>query len=79
MQQNTLKNNRLLKAGLPSKAILLHKTGDIGYMLGDSGLVKTPSGKKYIVSILAKRPYNNQQGKKFIVEASKTIYNHLSY
>ncbi len=74
-----VKNNRLLKAGLPSKAILLHKTGDIGYMLGDSGIVKTPSGKKYIVSILAKRPYNNQQGKKFIVEASKTIYNHLSY
>lgn len=74
-----VKNNRLLKAGLPSKAILLHKTGDIGYMLGDSGLVRTPSGKKYIVSILAKRPYNNQQGKKFIVEASKTIYNHLSY
>ena len=74
-----VKNNRLLQAGLPSKAILLHKTGDIGYMLGDSGIVQTPSGKKYIVSILAKRPYNNQQGKKFIVEASKTIYEHLSY
>ena len=74
-----VKNNRLLQAGLPSNAILLHKTGDIGYMLGDSGIVKTPSGKKYIVSILAKRPYNNQQGKKFIVEASKTIYNHLAY
>lgn len=74
-----VKNNRLLQAGLPSNAILLHKTGDIGYMLGDAGIVKTPSGKKYIVSILAKRPYNNQQGKKFIVEASKTIYNHLAY
>lgn len=74
-----VKNNRLLQAGLPSNAILLHKTGDIGYMLGDSGIVKTPSGRKYIVSILAKRPYNNQQGKKFIVEASKTIYNHLAY
>ena len=74
-----VKNNRLLKAGLPSNAIILHKTGDIGYMLGDSGIVKTPSGKKYIVSIMAKRPYNNQQGKKFIVEASKAIYNHLAY
>ncbi|MCD7878922.1 MAG: class A beta-lactamase-related serine hydrolase, partial [Candidatus Gastranaerophilales bacterium] len=74
-----VKNNRLLQAGLPSNAILLHKTGDIGYVLGDAGIVKTPSGKKYIVAILAKRPYNNKQGKDFIVEASKLIYNNLAY
>lgn len=73
-----VKNNRLLQAGLPSDAILLHKTGDIGYMLGDAGIVKTRTGKKYIVVILAKRPYNNQQGKNFIVEASKIIYNNIS-
>jgi beta-lactamase class A len=73
-----VKNNRLLQAGLPSNAILLHKTGDIGFMLGDAGIVKTGSGKKYIVVILARRPYNNQQGKDFIVEASKLIYNNLN-
>ena len=73
-----VKNNRLLQAGLPSNAILLHKTGDIGFMLGDAGIVKTPKGKKYIVVILAKRPYNNLQGKNFIVKASKIIYNHLA-
>ena len=73
-----VKNNRLLQAGLPDEAILLHKTGDIGFMLGDAGIVKTPSGKKYIVVILAKRPYNNLQGKDFIVNASRIIYNHIS-
>ena len=73
-----VKNNRLLQAGLPSDAILLHKTGDIGFMLGDAGIVKTRTGKKYIVVILAKRPYNNLQGKEFIVEASKIIYNNIS-
>ena len=73
-----VKNNRLLQAGLPSDAILLHKTGDIGFMLGDAGIVKTKTGKKYIVVILAKRPYNNLQGKEFIVEASKIIYNNIS-
>ena len=73
-----VKNNRLLQAGLPSDAILLHKTGDIGFMLGDAGIVKTRSGKKYIVVILAKRPYNSLQGKNFIVEASKIIYNNIS-
>ena len=73
-----VKNNRLLQAGVPESATLLHKTGDIGYMLGDAGIVKTVGGKKYIVVILAKRPYNNQKGKEFIVEASKLIYNSLS-
>ncbi len=73
-----VKNNRLLQAGLPHDAILLHKTGDIGFMLGDAGIVKTANGKKYIVVILARRPYNNLQGKEFIVKASKIIYNNIS-
>ena len=74
-----VKNNRLLQAGLPESAILLHKTGDIGYMLGDAGIVKTASGKKYIVVIFARRPYNSIQGKEFIVKASEMIYNNIEY
>ena len=74
-----VKNNRLLQAGLPQDAILLHKTGDIGFMLGDAGIVKTANGRKYIVVILVKRPYNHHQGKDFIVKASEIIYNNISY
>lgn len=73
-----VKNNRLLQAGLPKNAILLHKTGDIGFMLGDAGIVKTANGKKYIVVIMAKRPYNSYKGKDFIVKASKIIYNNIA-
>lgn len=73
-----VKNNRLLQAGLPKEAILLHKTGDIGFMLGDAGIVKTANGRKYIVVILAKRPYNSPKGKNFIVKASEIIYNNIS-
>lgn len=72
-----VKNNRLLQAGLPTDAILIHKTGDIGKMLGDAGIVWTPSGKKYLVVILAKRPYNHPHGKDFIVAASSLIYNSI--
>ncbi len=74
-----VKNNRLLQAGLPKNAILLHKTGDIGFMLGDAGIVKTANGKKYIVVIMAKRPYNSYKGKDFIVKASKIIYENIAY
>ncbi len=73
-----VKNNRLIQAGLPNNAILIHKTGDIGNMLGDAGIVWTQNGKKYIVVIMAKRPYNNPLGKEFIVEASKIIYDSFS-
>lgn len=72
-----VKNNRLIQAGLGSGASFLHKTGDIGKMLGDAGIVFAPNGKKYIVVILANRPYNSPLGKDFIVKASEIIYNYM--
>ncbi len=73
-----VENNRLIQAGLPQGAKFLHKTGDIGGTLGDSGIVTTPNGKKYIVSIIVNRPYNSPQGKNFIVAASSMIYNYIT-
>ena len=70
-------NNRLIHAGLPDGSIFLHKTGDIGKMLGDAGIVITPNGSKYIVVILANRPHNSFAGKEFIVKASEIIYNYM--
>ena len=69
-----VKNNKLIAAGLGEGALLVHKTGDIGKMLGDAGIVFAPNGKKYIIVILANRPYNAPQGKDFIVKASNLIY-----
>ena len=70
-------NNRLIQAGLGEGSIFYHKTGDIGKMLGDAGIVVTPSGKRYIVVILAHRPHNAFEGKEFIVKASEIIYNYM--
>ena len=69
-----VKNNKLIAAGLGEGALFAHKTGDIGSMLGDAGIVYAPNGKKYIIVILANRPYNAPQGKEFIVKASSLIY-----
>lgn len=69
-----VENNRLIQAGLDPKALFVHKTGDIGKMLGDAGIVYAPNGKKYICVILATRPYNSPLGKDFIQKASKIIY-----
>lgn len=70
-------NDRLIPAGLGAGAVFLHKTGDIGKMLGDAGIVYAPNGKKYIVAILANRPYNSPLGKDYIVKASEIIYNYM--
>lgn len=70
-------NNRLIAAGLPAGATFLHKTGDIGKMLGDAGIVYTPNNKKYIIVIFANRPHNSPLGKEFIVKASETVHNYM--
>lgn len=70
-------NNRLIQAGLGPGALFMHKTGDIGKMLGDAGIVFAPNGTKYIVVILANRPHNSVLGKDFIVKASEIIYNYM--
>lgn len=73
-----VKNTSLIKAGLPENVGFIHKTGDIGTMLGDAGIVYLPSTQRYIVVILARRPHNNVNGRLFIQEASKIIYNYMS-
>lgn len=73
-----VKNDRLIPQGLGQGAKFIHKTGDIGSMLGDAGIVYMPNGKKYIVAILANRPYNSPQGKLFIQQASKIIYDYMA-
>jgi len=73
-----VKNNRLIQAGLPQGVPFVHKTGDIGSMLGDAGIVYMPSGHHYIVVILAKRPHNDPAGVNFIKTASSLIYSAMS-
>ena len=72
-----VKNNKLIAAGLGEGALFVHKTGDIGSMLGDAGIVYAPNNQKYIIVILANRPYNAPQGKEFIVKASNLIYKNI--
>ena len=71
------RNIHLIKEKLPPDVMVLHKTGDIGTMLGDAGIVYTNSGKKYIVTILVKRPHNDHRAKILIQDASEIIFNDI--
>ncbi|HEY9684190.1 MAG TPA: serine hydrolase [Oculatellaceae cyanobacterium] len=64
----------LLNPGLGPGATIAHKTGDIGTMVGDVGIVYAPNGKSYIVSIQVERPFNDRRGNALIRVLSRGIY-----
>jgi beta-lactamase class A len=69
--------NTMLPPGLGAGAKIAHKTGDIGSLIADVGLIELPSGKSYIAAVLVKRPYNNPAGPALIREMSKITYNYF--
>lgn len=75
----TTKTRTLLPQGLEDGAVIAHKTGDIRSSLGDAGIVDMPNGKRYIISVLVKRPANDPQAKILIQKISQTAYQHLKF
>lgn len=76
MQSNEI--NSLLPKGLGSGAIIAHKTGNIGALLADVGLVNMPSGKSYIISVMVQRPFNDDSAQELIRKISKTAYEYFN-
>ena len=76
MQQTV--NNSLIPQGLEPGATMAHKTGDIGSMIGDAGLVDMPSGKRYVIAIMVKRPHNDGSAAELIRQISRSVYQSLN-
>lgn len=64
----------LLPSGLGKGAKISHKTGDIGFIIGDAGVITMPSGKRYLGAIFVKRKYNDPRGRDFIRQVSQIVY-----
>jgi beta-lactamase class A len=64
----------LLPRGLGDGARIAHKTGDIGSVVGDAGIVDMPNGKRYIIAALVKRPNNDQRANEMIRNISRAVY-----
>lgn len=67
----------LLPQGIGKDALIAHKTGDIGTILGDAGIIYMPSGKSYIAVAMVKRPYNDPKGRTMIQRISKEAYQYF--
>ncbi len=68
----------LLPSGLGEGATIAHKTGDIGSLLGDVGLIDLPNGKRYVVAVLVKRPFNDNRARDLITKISRTTYTYFN-
>jgi beta-lactamase class A len=68
----------LLPSGLGAGATVAHKTGDIGTMLADAGLVDMPNGKRYIATVMILRPNNDPRAEKLISAISGIAYQQFS-
>jgi beta-lactamase class A len=69
----------LLPQGIEKSADIAHKTGDIGKMLGDAGIIDMPNGKRYLGAVMVKRPHNDSNARTLIQQISRTAYQHFKW
>jgi len=67
----------LLPQGLGEGATIAHKTGDIGGLVGDVGLIDMPTGKRYIAAMMVQRPHNDDRAQELIRQMAKATYKYL--
>lgn len=71
-------NRSLLPAGLGAGAVIGHKTGDIGFIIGDAGVVDTATGQRYLIAIFVQSSYNDPQAVQLLQELSRKSYQYLN-
>jgi beta-lactamase class A len=70
-------NRSLLPSGLGDGASIAHKTGTLRFVLGDAGIIETPSGKRYLAGIFVRRPNNDDRAIAFIRQVSQVVYGYF--
>jgi beta-lactamase class A len=70
-------NKKLLADGLGTGAVIAHKTGDIGFVVGDAGIIDMPNGRHYLAGIFVRRPHDDERGREFVRRVSRLVYNYL--
>jgi len=64
-------------AGVGKGGTIAHKTGDIGFLVGDAGIISLPNGKHYLAEIFVIRPHDDERVVKFVRQVSRIVYQYL--
>lgn len=73
-----VENKAYLASGFGANAKFAHKTGTLGIVLGDAGIVTMPNGKRYLAGIMVNRPFRDRRAKSFIKQVSRMVYGHMN-
>ena len=73
------KTRTLLPQGVENGTMIAHKTGDIGKVLGDAGIIDMPTGKRYVGAVFVSRPHNDYSARTLIQEISREAYQHFKW
>lgn len=68
----------LLPQGIAPEATIAHKTGDIGSVVGDTGLIEMPNGQRYVATVMVQRPHNDPRAQELIRAISRLTYDAFS-
>ena len=75
---NQTENRKLLPVGLGKGAAIAHKTGTLGRLIGDAGIIEMPNGKLYLAGIFVKRSFNDLRARDFIQAVSRLTYKYIN-
>lgn len=67
----------LLPSVLAPGSTAAHKTGDIGSLVGDVGIIDLPTGRRYGVAMMVKRPHNDNRAQELIRQMAAVVYEHF--
>jgi beta-lactamase class A len=70
--------NDIIPAGLPPEVKVAHKTGFIGGVHHDSGIVFLPDGRKYVLVLLSKNLEDEKAAIQSMATVSKMIYQYIN-
>ncbi|MBF2064451.1 MAG: serine hydrolase [Calothrix sp. C42_A2020_038] len=73
-----VQNRSLLASGIGKGAKIAHKTGTLGVILGDAGIIEMPNGKRYLAGMIVRRPFGDSRARDFISQVSRSVYGYLS-
>ncbi|MEO1432286.1 MAG: serine hydrolase [Cyanobacteria bacterium J06633_8] len=73
-----VRNKAYLGSGIGKNAKFANKTGTLGIVLGDTGIVTMPNGKRYLAGIIVRRPFRDARAKSFIKQVSRMVYGHIN-
>lgn len=73
-----IENDSMLPQGLGKGATIAHKTGSLGTLLGDVGLIDTPNGKRYLATVIVKRPRDDASATELVQQISRLAYQQLN-